>query len=85
MSSLRQRARLGTGGLIERSQPLRFTFDGATYVGCRGDTLASALVANGVRLLGRSFKYHRPRGLLGAGPEEPNALVELRTGARREP
>jgi len=53
--------------------------------GFSGDTLASALVANGVRLVGRSFKYHRPRGILTAGSEEPNALVELRTGARREP
>ena len=50
-----------------------------------GDTLASALLANGVRLVGRSFKYHRPRGILTAGSEEPNALVELRAGARREP
>ena len=50
-----------------------------------GDTLASALVANGVKLVGRSFKYHRPRGILTAGSEEPNALVELRSGARREP
>ncbi|TIO91135.1 MAG: hypothetical protein E5X90_27215, partial [Mesorhizobium sp.] len=50
-----------------------------------GDTLASALLANGVRLMGRSFKYHRPRGVLSAGSEEPNALVELRTGARQEP
>jgi sarcosine oxidase subunit alpha len=62
-----------------------FTFDGHAYVGHPGDTLASALLANGVRLVGRSFKYHRPRGILSAGPEEPNALVELRTGARREP
>ena len=53
--------------------------------GLAGDTLASALLANGVRLVGRSFKYHRPRGILSAGPEEPNALVELRSGARREP
>jgi NADPH-dependent 2,4-dienoyl-CoA reductase/sulfur reductase-like enzyme len=50
-----------------------------------GDTLASALLANGVRLVGRSFKYHRPRASSPPGPEEPNALVELRTGARREP
>ena len=55
------------------------------YEGHPGDTLASALLANGVTLVGRSFKYHRPRGILSAGPEEPNALVELRTGARREP
>ena len=80
-----QWARLETGGLIDRARPVHFTFDGHGYVGFAGDTLASALVANGVRLLGRSFKYHRPRGLLSAGPEEPNALVELRSGARREP
>ena len=55
------------------------------YAGFAGDTLASALLANGVKLVGRSFKYHRPRGILTAGSEEPNALVELRTGARREP
>jgi heterotetrameric sarcosine oxidase alpha subunit len=73
------------GGLVDRSRPLRFTFDGRVMTGFAGDTLASALLANGVRLVGRSFKYHRARGLLAAGPEEPNALVELRTGARREP
>ena len=80
-----QSHRLSSGGLIDRSRPLSFRFDGKLLQGYAGDTLASALVANGVRLLGRSFKYHRPRGLLTAGPEEPNALVELRTGARREP
>jgi heterotetrameric sarcosine oxidase alpha subunit len=74
-----------SGGLIDRSQCLRATFDGKDIVGFAGDTLASALLANGVRLVGRSFKYHRPRGILTAGPEEPNALVELRGGARREP
>ena len=57
----------------------------SAIAGYRGDTLASALLANGVRLVGRSFKYHRPRGILTAGSEEPNALVELRSGARREP
>ena len=78
--------RLAAGGLVDRGRPFAFTFDGRAYQGLAGDTLASALVANGVRLLGRSFKYHRPRGLLSAGPEEPNALVELRPdGARREP
>ena len=77
--------RLSTGGLIDREQPLSFSFDGKTYSGFQGDTLASALMANGVQLVGRSFKYHRPRGILTAGSEEPNALVELRTGARREP
>ncbi|MGP9812404.1 sarcosine oxidase subunit alpha family protein [Rhodopseudomonas sp. NSM] len=73
------------GGLIDRSQPLRFSFDGKPMTGFAGDTLASALVANGTRLVGRSFKYHRPRGIFSAGPEESNALVELRSGARREP
>jgi sarcosine oxidase subunit alpha len=73
------------GGLIDRARTLRFTFDGQAFEGHGGDTLASALLANGVRLMGRSFKYHRPRGPLTAGSEEPNALVELRSGARREP
>jgi methylglutamate dehydrogenase subunit C len=76
--------RLG-GGLIDRARTLRFSFDGTTMDGFAGDTLASALLANGTRLVGRSFKYHRPRGIFSAGPEEPNALVELRGGARREP
>ncbi len=78
-------SRLAQGGLIDRSRPLAFTFDGKSYRGFEGDTLASALVANDVRLVGRSFKYHRPRGLLTAGSEEPNALVTLRTGAHAEP
>jgi len=73
------------GGQIDRSRSLSFTFDGVTYQGHPGDTLASALLANGQRLMGRSFKYHRPRGPISAGSEEPNALVELRGGARREP
>ena len=78
-------ARLPTGGRIDRARPIKFSFDGRAMTGFVGDTLASALVANGVRLVGRSFKYHRPRGILSAGSEEPNALVELRSGARREP
>ncbi len=77
--------RLSAGGLVDRASPLRFTFDGRPLIGLAGDTLASALLANGVKLVGRSFKYHRPRGILSAGSEEPNALVELRNGARREP
>src|SRR5512138_4016306 len=80
-----QAHRIGTGGLIDRTRTLSFTFDGEEMTGHPGDTLASALLANGVRLVGRSFKYHRPRGILTAGSEEPNALVELRAGARREP
>jgi sarcosine oxidase subunit alpha len=74
-----------TGGQIDRSRTLKFMFDGKTYQGHPGDTLASALLANNVRLMGRSFKYHRPRGPLSAGSEEPNAIVELRGGARKEP
>lgn len=80
-----QPLRLAQGGLVDRSQTLSFRFDGETFYGHPGDTLASALLANGVRLVGRSFKYHRPRGLYSAGVEEPNALVELRSGARKEP
>jgi len=73
------------GGQIDRSRRLKFLFDGKSYQGHPGDTLASALLANNVRLMGRSFKYHRPRGPLTAGSEEPNAIVELRGGARTEP
>ena len=73
------------GGLIDRSKPMRFSFDGQEMQGFAGDTLASALLANNIRLMGRSFKYHRPRGPLTAGSEEPNAIVELRSGARQEP
>ena len=75
--------RLPQGGRIDRDAPLAFSFDGRTYQGFAGDTLASALLANGQHLFGRSFKYHRPRGLLAAGSEEPNALVGV--GARRGP
>jgi heterotetrameric sarcosine oxidase alpha subunit len=80
-----QSRRLDTGGLIDRTRPLSFKFDGRNHTGFAGDTLASALLASNVRLIGRSFKYHRPRGILTAGSEEPNALLELRLGARREP
>lgn len=78
-------SRLAAGGLIDRKRELNFTFDGKPFRGFQGDTLASALIANGVKLVGRSFKYHRPRGILTAGSEEPNALVTLRAGARAEP
>jgi len=77
--------RLAGEGAIQRERTLAFTFDGRPLTGHPGDTLASALLAAGVRLVGRSFKYHRPRGILTAGSEEPNALVQLRSGARREP
>ena len=80
----KQPNRLPDGGLIDRQKLMNFLFDGKRYAGFAGDTLASALLAAGVKLMGRSFKYHRPRGVLSAGSEEPNALVELRTGARRE-
>jgi sarcosine oxidase, subunit alpha len=69
--------RLASGGQIDRTRPIEFEFNGARYSGFEGDTLASALIANGVSLTGRSFKYHRPRGILGAGVEEPASLVEL--------
>ena len=71
------------GGRIDRARTVNFSFDGRAYRGFAGDTLASALLANGVHLLGRSFKYHRPRGLLAAGPEEPSALVTVRRDAGR--
>ena len=77
--------RRGQGGRIDRGRPIRFRFDGRSFEGFAGDTLASALLANGVRLVGRSFKYHRPRGIFSAGAEEPNALVTLGDGALREP
>ena len=80
-----QTHRTERGGRIDRSAPLAFTFDGVRYEGYRGDTLASALLANGVRLVGRSFKYHRRRGIFGSGAEEPNALVRIGAGARAEP
>lgn len=80
-----QAFRTASGGVIDRSKPLKFQFDGKSFQGFAGDTLASALLANGVRLVGRSFKLHRPRGIFSAGVEEPNALAEMRTGARREP
>jgi sarcosine oxidase subunit alpha len=70
--------RLDSGGRVDRSHILRFSFDGRQLTGFAGDTLASALLANGVHLVGRSFKYHRPRGILSAGSEEPNALVRVR-------
>jgi sarcosine oxidase subunit alpha len=77
------RFRTATGGLIDRARPLRFRFDGRALQGCAGDTLASALLANGIHLTGRSFKYHRPRGILSAGADEPNALITVRQGRGR--
>jgi glycine cleavage system aminomethyltransferase T/NADPH-dependent 2,4-dienoyl-CoA reductase/sulfur reductase-like enzyme len=74
-----------TGGRIDRSRRLQLSFDGKTLGAYPGDTLASALLANGKKLAGRSFKYHRPRGIMASGVEEPNALVQLRDGGRQEP
>jgi sarcosine oxidase subunit alpha len=75
--------RTTAGGRVERDRVLNFTFDGTSYTGFQGDTLASALLANGVHLVGRSFKYHRPRGIFAAGAEEPNGLVAVRRDAAR--
>jgi sarcosine oxidase subunit alpha len=77
--------RLAEGGRIARDRPLRFTLEGRILSGFAGDTLASALLASGLTLVGRSFKYHRPRGFLAAGAEEPNGLFTLGTGARTTP
>lgn len=77
--------RLAAGGRIDRAHPVTFKYDGKQYQGYQGDTLASALIANGVKVVGRSFKYHRPRGILSAGSEEPNALVQLEEGGYTDP
>ncbi len=78
--------RLDKTGRLGKARRIEFSFDGNSYAGREGDTLASALLANGIHLTGRSFKYHRPRGILGSGPEEPNALMEIaRDAARRQP
>jgi sarcosine oxidase subunit alpha len=77
--------RLAQGGRIDRDRPLTFTFNGKRYQGYAGDTLAAALLANGVLVVGRSFKLHRPRGLVSAGPEEPNAIMQVGSGAAVRP
>lgn len=77
--------RLESGGLVDRSKPLRFQFNGRPMQGFAGDTLASALLANGVRVVGRSFKYHRPRGLQGVGLEDPNSMVAVHDGYGHDP
>lgn len=81
---MRQPFRLPAGGVIDRTARLSFSFDEVPLEGYAGDTLASALLANGVHLAGRSFKYHRRRGIVAAGAEEPNALVQLDRGGRTE-
>ena len=65
------------GGKVNREKPINFVFNGKSYVGYQGDTLASALLANDVHLIGRSFKYHRPRGIMSCGSEEPNAICQI--------
>jgi sarcosine oxidase, subunit alpha len=75
--------RVAAGGRINRAKPVSFTFDGKSFTGFEGDTLASALLANGVHLMGRSFKYHRPRGVLSMGSDEPNALVGVGSSEAR--
>src|SRR5436190_14125003 len=77
--------RLSSAGRIDPNRAISFALDGKAFRGLKGDTLASALLANGVTLVGRSFKYHRPRGIMSAGAEEPNALVQLGGGAYTEP
>jgi len=80
-----QKFRLDKAGYINRDKKISFKFNGKKYFGYEGDTLASALLANGIHLVGRSFKYHRPRGFVGAGVDEPNAHVQLYNGAKTEP
>ena len=82
---MQQSHRLAEGGRIDRSRPLRFSCNGQALVGYSGDTLASALIANGVRVVGRSFKFHRPRGVMTAGIEEPNAIFRVDIGALSVP
>ncbi|MEP3246497.1 MAG: sarcosine oxidase subunit alpha [Sneathiella sp.] len=77
--------RTAIGGKIDREKSISFTFNNVRYTGFAGDTLASALLANGVHLVGRSFKYHRPRGIVAAGAEEPGAMVQLEEGAETQP
>ena len=80
-----QKYRLDKGGYIIRDKKISFKFNRKKYFGYQGDTLASALLANGIHLVGRSFKYHRPRGFIGAGVDEPNAKVQLYSGGKTEP
>ena len=77
--------RLDNEGLINRNKEISFIFNGKKYIGYEGDTLASALLANGIHLVGRSFKYHRPRGFFGAGVDEPNAKLQIKLNGHSEP
>ncbi len=73
------------GRFLNRDAPKIFTFNGKSFNGFQGDTLASSLLANDQMMVGRSFKYHRPRGIMASGAEEPNALMNMGHGARFEP
>ena len=84
-SETKQSNRLDGGGRIDRARPITFSFNGNSYPAFFGDTLASALLANGVSLVSRSFKYHRPRGIVGAGAEEPNAIMQIGSDATTQP
>ena len=77
--------RLANEGLLNRNKEIEFNFNGKKYTGYEGDTLASALLANGIHLVGRSFKYHRPRGFFGAGVDEPNAKLQVTINGYSEP
>jgi sarcosine oxidase, subunit alpha len=77
--------RIKSGGRIDRKRPISFKFNNRSYSGFHGDTLASALLASNIRLVARSWKYHRPRGVIASGVEEPNALVQLFDGDRTIP
>ena len=80
-----QSYRLSNEGLLNRNKVISFKFNGKKYTGYEGDTLASALLANGIHLVGRSFKYHRPRGFFGAGVDEPNAKLQIQLNGHSEP
>ncbi len=80
-----QTYRLNNSGQINRDKKISFKFNGKKYFGFEGDTLASALLANGIHLVGRSFKYHRPRGFFGAGVDEPYAIVQMVRNNETEP
>ena len=82
---MKQQFRLDTGGRINRQNPIQFTFNGKRYGGYEGDTVASGLLANGVTVVSRSFKYHRTRGIVGSGTEDPGALIQVNTGANTLP
>ena len=85
LASVERNARVVDGQLIDQSRTINFRFDGEPYKGYLGDTLASALLANGKIFVGRSIKYHRPRGILSANFEEPNAVMQIEGGSFEEP